>query len=91
MSLREYYNKLVLEYFENKKIDFKYKHSKYSDYYYILNIKGRDNHTLKIRISNHKTNKNFEIPFCNFWYTKKNFYKWDINNQLGSYIAKYKK
>ena len=49
MSLREYYNKLVLEYFENKKIDFKYKCSKYSDYYYILNIRHISLTFLKIK------------------------------------------
>ena len=81
-------------YFKRHKIDFKYKHSKYSDYYYILNIKGKDNHTLKIRVSNHSTDKKFEIPFCSFWYTKSKVKifpsKWSISNQLGSYIAKYK-
>ena len=89
MNLREYYNKLVSEYLENKKISFKHRRSKYSDYYYVLNIKGKDNHTLKVRISNHRTKKNFEIPFCNFWYTKYSN-KWNINNQLGSYIARHR-
>lgn len=92
MSLRKYYNYQIINYFKRHKIEFKHKHSKWSDYYYIKNIKGKDNHTLKIRISNHPTDKIFEIPFLQFWYAKEiNFpTKWSICNQLGQYIAKYK-
>ena len=92
MKLREYYNTQIIAYFERHSILYKHNASKYSDYYYILNIPGRDKHTLKIRISNHAPIQNYEIPFlCFYYYHSKNFpSKNKICNSLGAYIAKYK-
>jgi hypothetical protein len=92
MNLREYYNTQIISYFERHKILYEFKTSRFSDYYYILNIPGRDKHTLKIRISNHHPIQDYELPFLRFYYHKwSNFpKKTEICNKLGAYIAKYK-
>ena len=91
MTLREYYNQHITEFFERKKIKYKFHHSKQSDYYYILNIKGRDDHTLKIRISNHLPKLKHEIPYLLFWYNRHKFPSRQlICSMVGSYIVKYK-
>ena len=92
MTTREYYNKQIVDFFSRKNIEYKFKGSKYSDYYYILNIEGHGKHTLKIRVSNHPSIKQYEIPFLCFWYSNKNFpSKQLISSNIGAYIAKYKK
>lgn len=92
MTLRDYYNVEIINYFQRKNIKYKKHSSKLSDYYYILNIKGKDNHTLKIRISNHDPFKNYEIPFLQYKYYKKHNFpsKHSICCRLGEYIAFYK-
>ena len=91
MTLREYYNQHITEFFERKKIKYKFHHSKQSDYYYILNIKGHNNHTLKIRVSNHLPKSKYEIPYLLFWYNRNKFPSRQlICSMVGSYIVKYK-
>ena len=91
MSLREYYNQNIEDFFQRKKIEYKIYHSKKSDYYYILNIKGRNKHTLKIRVSDHLPKNKYELPFLLFWHNKKEFPKRQlICSDIGSYIAKYR-
>jgi hypothetical protein len=92
MTLREYYNFQITEYFIRHNISYKRKSSKFSDYFYITNIEGIDKHTLKIRVSNHISCREYDLPFLNFyWYKRKEFpSKRKICSYLGSYIAKYK-
>ena len=92
MTLREYYNQHITELFERKNIVYKFYRSKKSDYYYILSIKGRDKHTLKIRVSDHLPKKRqLEIPYLLYWYNRNNFpSKQLICSMVGSYIVKYK-
>jgi hypothetical protein len=90
-TLREYYNKQIINYLFAKKITFQHHRSKHSDYYYIQNIKGRDGHTLKIRISNHAPTTDYEIPFLQF--DTKAFPASGvrgIRQRIGKYIAIYK-
>jgi hypothetical protein len=79
-------------YFVENRITFSYSSSRLSDYYFIRNIKGKENHTLKIRISNHPPFHSYEIPFLGFDYGKKNCVpgKGKIAQILAQYIDKYK-
>ena len=89
-TLREYYNKQIINYLITKKITFQHHSSKCSDYYYIQNIKGRDGHTLKIRISNHAPTIDYEIPFLQFDTTIPVSGVKRIRQKIGNYIAIYK-
>jgi hypothetical protein len=86
------YRKEIVDYFNRHYIDFHFHSSKHTDYFFIQSIKGMNNHTLKIRVSNHPPKQNsYEIPFLEFWHTRGgNIKKESISNAIGAYIAKYK-
>lgn len=89
---RMQYRKEIIDYFNRHHIDFHFHPSKHTDYFFIQSIKGMNNHTLKIRVSNHPPKQNsYEIPFLEFWHTRGgDVEKESISNTIGAYIAKYK-
>ena len=86
MNLREYFNEQITNYCIRHGIIFQQHTSKFSDYYYITNIQGRNGHTLKIRVSNHPAWQKHEIPFLNFMYasTLSNTYVFQYSQIKGS-------
>lgn len=88
---RMWYNQQIIDYFSMNNIIYETYNSKYSDYYYITNIKGKGNHTLKIRISNHSTkiDEDWDIPYFNCHYHKPQS-TGCIHHNLEVYINKYK-